>query len=483
MKVLGHGPVSVPLVAMITGGDHWVTTRRNTPKSAWGMTDFSFMQAFILIMMCCVTLSDFLVQRFNLPPLLRFLPEVMSGISILWVLVAGTRERFQLVAPKYWVILFGLALVIACSVVNNNPGPGPLISGLRFYFRAAPFFLLPMVHPMTDIQLGRQLKLLLVLAFVQLPVAAYQRWVIFSADRVSGDDVRGTIMDSGVLSMFLICGALILTGMVLKRRIGVVRYAFVFLLLLFPTTINETKVTIVLVPLGLLVTLILGAERGRRLQYAGLTMAVLVLFGAIFVPIYNRFEEGQVNIIDFFTNEKTLDRYLVSQGGGKGVGLGGKKIAHRGESITIPTKYLAKDPVSLAFGLGLGNVSPSLSGKNFEGAYFKLFESVLTISFTFFLLEFGLLGVLLIGALNWMIFADSLSVSRRDHTVTGGLAAGWTGVVAVFAVSIFYNNFHFFVSITYLYWYFSGVICARREALRRGLVADSLSAEDAAIRA
>jgi len=130
-------------------------------------------------------------------------------------------------------------------------------------------------------------------------------------------------------------------------------------------------------------------------------------------------------------------------------------------------QYLAKDPVRLAFGLGLGNVSPSNIGKSFEGSYYRLFRNLLISSFAFFLLEFGLLGVMLIGALFWMVFSDSLTVARRDDTLTGALAAGWTGVVAIFLVATLYNAFHFFTSVTYLYWYLSGIICARAMALRR----------------
>jgi hypothetical protein len=431
------------------------------------------MQPITLAMICCVTLSEFLVQQFKLPPLLKFLPEMFSMLVVVYVLIVGTRDGFKWVAPKYWLIFGALVIVVLCGVINNESGAGPLISGMRFYFRAAPLFFLGMVMPPNEVQLWRQFKLLLGICFLQLPVTVWQRWVIIAADRNSGDDVRGTIMDSGILSMFLICAALVLTGMMLKRRIGIWRYVLLFLVLLFPTTINETKVTVVFVPLGLFVTLMLGAEPGKRLRYAGLAAAVLVVFGAIFVPIYDKMEEGmasKVNIEDFFTDQKTMSTYLVSKGSGRGVGLGGTKTAHRGESIGIPLKYLAKDPVELAFGLGLGNVSPSQSGKNFEGAYFGLFQSVLTISFASFVLEFGIFGVILIGVLNWFIFTDSLAVARRDDGLVGALAAGWTGVVAIFMLAIFYNNFHFFPSVTFLYWYFSGLICARLVMLRQAPV-------------
>jgi hypothetical protein len=428
------------------------------------------MQVIALALICCVMLSDFAVQRLNAPPIFHFLPEVFSGVVFLYVLIAGTADRFRSVAPKYWLVGGALLFEVLCGVINNDPGAGPLISGMRISFKAAPLFFLGAVLPTTEMQLKRQFGLVLGLSFLQLPVAIFQRWVVFSSERWTGDEVRGTIMDSGVLSMFLICVGMVVTGFLLKRRLGLLRYAMLFLLLLFPTTINETKVTVVLVPLGLFVTLIMGADPGKRLRYAGMGMGVLIVFGAIFVPVYNQMEvlnPHAVKIEDFFTDEKTLTHYLVSHKADHKEGVGTTHFVHRGDAITLPLKYLAKDPVTLAFGLGLGNVSPSTIGKNFEGPYFNLFASFLTISFAYFLLEFGVLGITLIGILNWMIFLDALAVARRDDTLTGALAAGWPGVVAIFMVAMFYNAFHYFASVTYLYWYFSGVICARRMALQR----------------
>jgi len=426
------------------------------------------MHAFILAIFCCAMLGDYLIQLFALPPITRFLPEVMSGIVVLYVLIAGTRDRFRLVAPKYWLVFAALAVVILCGVVNNNPGSGPVISGMRFYFRAAPMFFLPAVFPISDGKLKLQLKVLLGLTFLQLPISMYQRWLVMSQGRFSGDTVQGTLMDSGILSMLLICAVLLLTGLLVKRRIGKLQYALLFFLLLFPTTINETKVTVVFLPLGLMVALLVGAEPGKRLRYAGLAFCFLIVFGAIFVPIYNALEEHnhyKVEILDFFTNSEALDKYLVSSG--HGIGVGGKKVAHRGEAIILPIKYLAKDPSTLAFGLGLGNVSPSNIGKNFQGSYYGVFQNLLVISFAYFVLEFGLVGVAVIGMLFWLVFADSVAVARTDDSLTGAIAAGWTGVVAVFLIATLYNSFHYFTSVTFLYWYISGIICARRMSLLR----------------
>jgi hypothetical protein len=424
------------------------------------------MQAFTLALLCCVMLSDFLVKGLGLPPLLRFLPEAMSGIVVLYVLFAGTRDRFRLVAPKYWFAFGAMVVVIVCALVNNPTGAGQVLSGMRFHLRAVPLFFLAAVLPMSDSNIKRQLKCLLALGLVQVPVAIYQRWIIEQAGRFSGDDVRGTLMDSGILSLYLICVVLILTGLLLRKRIRPSWYGMLFLVLLVPTTINETKVTVIFLPLGLMATLLLAGEPGKRLKYLGVSFIALLIAGSLFIPVYNYTQahnpyKNERDITSFFTDPKRMQRYMSSDV----AGLGTKKDVRRGDAIMVPLQYLAKEPVKLMFGLGIGAVSPSQLGKNFEGTYYLLFEKFVIISFTTFLLEFGLLGLIVIGVLFWMVFSDTLTVLRRDDSLVGALAAGWSGVVVIFAIDVFYTTFHEFTSVTYLYWYFSGLICARCVAL------------------
>lgn len=413
-------------------------------------------------MICCVTLSEFLVKALNLPSVLRFLPEGMSAIVAVYVLFAGMRDRFRLVAPKYWVAFGTMTIVIVCGALNNHTDVGPLLSGMRFHLRAIPLFLLPAVLPLSNAQIQRQLRWLLGIALLQVPVALYQRWVIEAEGRFSGDDVRGTLMDSGILSLFLICGVLILTGMLLRGRIRRLWYWVLFFTLLIPTTINETKVTVIFLPVGLFATLLLAVERGKKLKYLGMATAALIVAGAIFVPIYNFTQQhnpykNERDITAFFSDQKKLAKYLSSDVGG----VGTQKDVRRGDAIVVPFEYLAQEPVRLAFGLGIGAVSPSTFGKNFEGPYYLLFQKFLIISFTTFLLEFGVCGILVIGVLFWMVFRDTLKVMREDTSIVGALAAGWSGVVVIYVIDVAYTIFHQFTSVTYLYGYLSGVICAR----------------------
>jgi hypothetical protein len=64
--------------------------------------------------------------------------------------------------------------------------------------------------------------------------------------------------------------------------------------------------------------------------------------------------------------------------------------------------------------------------------------------------------------LYWLVLFDAFAVARADPSIVAGLAAGWVGVVAVMAACTFYTPIHAFASDSYLYWYFSGLIAARR---------------------
>jgi hypothetical protein len=420
------------------------------------------MQALLLATFCCITFVDFSVSHFGLPPLLRLIPEVISVILIFCVLPFGIQQKFRLVSPKYWLIFGALAFVIVAGIVTNNDGPGPILAGLRYYLRAIPLFFLPAVFPFTEQQLRGQLKLLLALGLLQVPITCYQRWLVWIAQRWSGDSVSGTLMDSGVLSIFLICSVLVLTGLFLRGRVGKFVFFSLFFILLFPTTINETKVTVIILPIGLLTVFLIGSPPGKRLLVAGWAAVLLAAFGAIFVPIYDYMDRNDPykrEIVDFFSNQKQLDAYMENR---HAAGVGAKASAGRVDTIVVPLQYLNHDAVRLAFGLGVGNATHSSLGQSFTGRYYDLFQRFVYTSTAVFMLEIGIFGTVLVVLLNWMLLADAFAVARADGTLTGSIAIGWTGVVILMSISLTYNVVQSAESISYVYWYISGLIAARR---------------------
>ncbi len=426
------------------------------------------MQLTVLVLFVVVTFATFLSKELDGAQLLKFLPELISVQIFVYVLVTGARSRFAGVPPKYWVAFVALLLIIVCGAVSNDVSSGPMVSALRFYVRAMPLFFLPAVCEFSELELQQQLKLLLLIALTQLPLAGYQRYVIWSHGRYSGDDVQGSLMDSGVLTIFLVSAALVATGFMLKSRLSKPRYLLLLLLLLLPTTINETKVTGIFVPLGLMVVFVVGAQRGKRLRVIAVSSALIVLFGAIFLPVYNYFQAGdpykkQDDFTSVFTNQRNLDKYLDSDV----TTVGTKGDVRRGDALRVPLEYLSTDPIRLALGLGIGSVSPSTLGAGFEGRYYRLFDRFLIMSFSYFVLEIGIFGVGVVLLIYWFIFQDALFLARYDAGLVGSVAIGWVGVTLLMCASLVYSSIHMFESLSYLFWYFSGLMAARRLALAR----------------
>jgi hypothetical protein len=425
------------------------------------------MNALVIATFIMATLGEFLSTSTKGIGLLKLVPEMLSAVVTLVVILLGVRRSFSLVPPKYWLVFGTLVIVIVAGILANEEGSGPILAGARYYLRPIPMFILPAVYQFSDKQLQQQLRALLAIGFLQVPLACYQRWAIFSAGRFSGDDVYGTMMESGILSLVLIGMVLVVTGQFLRKRISGWVFVPLFFFLLIPTMINETKVTVIVLPIGLLTTLVTAAAPGKRMRTFLGGISMLVAFAAIFIPIYDAmnshspWKEGRT-IEDFFTDQKTMANYMAQK---KGAELGMRRDVRRGDAITVPLQYLSKDPVQLAFGLGMGNASHSNLGEGFTGGYNGLFDKFLVTGFTSFLLELGVFGVSLIFLLYWLIYRDTLAVTRLDPGLTGSIAAGWIGVVATIPLATLYTVIQGYASVSYLFWFYSGLIAARRTQL------------------
>lgn len=426
------------------------------------------MHVLVIMAIASAATADAIATAWPGLGLVKFTPEVLSIIIAVWVLLEGVRRGFT-VAPKYWVVFGLMVFIIVCGVFTNSVGAGPVFAGMRSYLRALPLFLVAAVFPFTDKQIQQQAKAILAIALLQVPFTCYQRYVIMAAHHYSGDDVRGTVMDSGILSIMLICVAMVLVGLFMRKQLTKTQFFTLFFLVLLPTTINETKATVVLLPIGLLSTIVAGAPRGQRLKIFGLGMALLITFGSILIPVYDYMEQynpykHERSLVDFFTKQEEFDRYMNAKGR---VGIGSTKPVRRGDAIKIPLQYLAHDPVTFAFGLGFGNASHSNLGQNFVGTYNDLFKAFVVTSFAIFLLEIGVFGVCLVFVLYALQFFDAIALARSDNDLYASIAIGWIGIVAVISAATFYTPIHIFPTLSYMYWYFGGVVAFKRAQLVR----------------
>ncbi len=423
------------------------------------------MQYLMLVIILSVTTVTYLTEVHAAPALFKYLPEALSGLVAACVVVAGPSTRFRFVAPRYWLVFAAFAVVVGCGVLSNSVAPGPLTQGCRFYLRAIPLFFLPAIFEFRESDIRAQLRLLLGIALLQLPISIYQRYIVFTAGRNSGDSVFGTLLISSIMSIFLIGCICVAAGMTLRGRMSKLTFLALFVLLVVPTTINETKGTLFLLPIGLLVTLIVGSPPKKRSSVGLAAVMLLLVFGFLFVPIYDYFSVSNnpypYTVESFFSSKKAVAGYMS-----RGADLGSRKEAGRIESLVIPVQTLSSDPVQLMLGVGIGNGSGSALGNVYSGAYYQLLgRFTAQSSAAQFIVEIGLLGFALVLLLYWLIFRDAFVLTMQDSSIIGAVALGWLGTTAVIAVATFYKTMHYFESLSYLFWYFSGLVAARRMRL------------------
>src|SRR5688572_3499244 len=239
------------------------------------------MRFIVLLMIASVMLAEYLTQEFSLPQPVAWLPEMVSLLAAVIVIVRGIQHRFQDVDAKYFIVFGIMLLHIVAGVILNQMSPGVLFSGIRIYLKSLPFFFLPLVVKIEDRDLKWQLLLIAAICLIQLPIAWDQRMATVARGGITGDETSGTLLISSVLSVFLCCTAAVAMAFYLRGRISLIALVTFLALTLPATMINETKGTLILLPIALLAPVIyLGKAPGAAKVKK--TVLTLVLIGAFF---------------------------------------------------------------------------------------------------------------------------------------------------------------------------------------------------------
>ncbi|MFQ5470860.1 MAG: hypothetical protein ACE5EH_11225 [Gammaproteobacteria bacterium] len=440
-------------------------------------------------MTALLLLSVFLIEYFSkdlglIPGKSKYFIDALSIMASLMVVVYLVKNKEFYVSTKYLIIFLFFALIVLVGVIINNVDAGTAFFGLRTHLKYLPFFFLPAVSGISDNGLNKQLKLLLGLVLLQFPVVFFQRFVQYRGSR-TGDVITGTVGESGVLTILLICAISVLIAFFARKRLGKPLFLLLMFLIFIPTTLNETKVTLVILPIAICVPIFFSARRHidsmkKILPSIGLSALLFI----VFIPIYNSFmrEIDGGTIGNFVTNEKRLRGNFItdaqklapelrdSPGSNLPADTGTETTApdtpvRRLDSILIPLQILSDDPIKLLVGLGVGNLSDT-GISAFKGNYSYYFSEwggrQTTISYLWW--EVGILGVMLGTFFVFFVLRDAMYLRHREDTI-GVLALGWVGVASVMAVILFYKNIIIFNVLGYLFWYFSGCIAAQRKRL------------------
>ncbi len=415
---------------------------------------------FLIIALILAVTGEALANA-GLPRVIGYAPELCSIAAAVLLVIHASQRGIPQLHVAFVVILSLLAMHIMLGIIANQVQVGTVIVGARIYLRAIPFFLLAIIAPPKAKQLTALIITTVILGLIQLPLAINQRLATMARDTdhakylTTGDWTVGTFMNSAMLSIFCISVAALVFAALLRKAVHWRIAVPVLIILLVPTMINETKATIFLIPICF-VGIALMNPSGAKRRSTVVALVTVALFTAVFIPTYDYFMKPRwgYGIIDFFTMEGRVENYLDK--GGE-VGTTGK--VGRIDAFKLPVKTLKNDPSALMLGLGLGNVTESVFGDQYAGAYFRRYGNLLGPTVSRLLWEIGILGVVLVFALIFLIFKTALSVRHRDGPA-GVLAQAWIGVLPVFVIGMFYKEIMFSPGLSLFFWYLSGVIVA-----------------------
>jgi hypothetical protein len=403
-------------------------------------------------------------ERGMLSSYFLLIPELLSGIAMLIVfakIVGGARISLDW---RYATFLGVLLLTIVFGYVVQDVPTGAMVAGVRAYLKFLPFFLLPAVHAFTPRQLKAQLALLLVMLVLETPLAVYQRFIEYAGDMQTGDPVRGTLTTSSTLSLFMVCAIAGLVGAYVRGSLRLAALLALAAWLFAPTTINETKATLLLMPFALVLPALVMPPGARALRKLVPVLAIGALGGVAFVAVYDALIQHRqyADSIGEFISGRGFSYYLYT-----GAAEHDAEYIGRFDSIQFAIEHTTKDPVTFAFGYGAANVAesflPQFAGK--YASYYMRF-GVGQTQITTFLWEIGVIGLLAYLALFAFLAADSLKLARSGDWA-GPLGQLWTVVMVVMTFGLLYKSVFSMNDFGYVFWYFSGLVAARAVAVRR----------------
>ena len=408
---------------------------------------------------------DYLARKLNvISPYFILLPELLAGVALLVVIARVLAGKRLLLDARYILFLVLLLFTIAMGAVAQAVPSGAVVSGLRDYVRFLPFFLLPAIYPFTGRQIKAQLVVLGVILAVQVPLAVYQRFFAFADRMHTGDVVTGTMTDSGTLSIMMVVGVAGLTVLYLKRRLSLMLLLGATAFLLVPTMLNETKATLVMLPVAMLAPLFLmrGAERPFRRLFP--LIAVFAVAGAVSINVYNAMlqshRDPEASLQQFWL-EGGVQRYMY-----KGSVEGDSRVG-RVDSLQLALRGITERPLRAAFGLGVGNVSTAML-PGFEGEYAHYYDRY-KISFTqltMLLWNMGFMGLVAFGIFYFATFRDALFLARWSGppSILGQI---WAPITLIAVMCLLYKPILTSNEIIYPFMFYAGVLARTAYGLRR----------------
>jgi len=231
-----------------------------------------------------------------------------------------------------------------------------------------------------------------------------------------------------------------------------------------PTAINETKASVLLLPIAILGPFVLARGVEGKWRKAAPVLGICVFSLVAFAAVYNIMIEARwegMPVDEFFI----FGQWQTSLY--RGVEVSGSYVYHIGrlDSIILPIVILSDNWLQLFFGLGVGNLStsflPGIEGEYFEYRYYGF--GMTTVGNL--LWEMGVVGLALYLLLFVFIWRDSRRYAITDED-SRWYGAWWSICIVIFAFGLIYKSILNFNELGYMLFFWSGIIASRSWRLR-----------------
>ena len=256
-----------------------------------------------------------------------------------------------------WLALVFLLYAIIVSIAQLY-GLTEFFTGFKRYFQTFGLLIALVTLANTKQDFDQWLKLLLIIALLQLPFALFERFLLvplrggLAAGGEATDIVAGTMganIEGGSPNAIMVTFVLIAAAFVFSRwKVGLIetsRATILAIVLILPLALGETKVVIVMLPI-LAFVLLRKDIKQQPTKYIPLFISLIALT-FVFAFIYFHFLEDS-NIVDGLMG---ILAYNVEEKLGYG-----KLLLNRTTVMTFWAKFHGwQDPISFLFGHGLGS--------------------------------------------------------------------------------------------------------------------------------
>lgn len=406
-------------------------------------------------------LTPTLIYNGHIPNAAKFIIEMMAvGFIPVILICLAVNKKFY--APlRYLVLLLITFFIVGISFFYNQSSASSLILGLRHHFTYIPFFLLPLVYNFTENQIKKILWLICALLLLQAPISFFQRFIFFT-HMGSGDVVRGTVGGSGVLSVLLVSAISILYSLFLAKQIALPRFIMASAIFLFPTLINETKATFIMLPIALTISTLLFGEKNILLKLKKIGTFVIVTFITLSIFSY-------AYSIFYGNSKSSILNHFQKEIQGKGYLYYGDRALDRAEQgyytgrmdvIMFAARNISQDIGHFFFGIGIGNTIPTkISFLKTENTDIQKFKPDMT-TISNYLWELGFSGLLIHLAFLAVMFKDAFSM-RGQHTFISALSLSLCSIMVVYFITLFYFNVLYMKVYSITFFLLSGIIVSK----------------------